>query len=617
MFRFLRKYNKYILAVFGTLLLITFLVPYAITRIGQANTNRGFKWATIVGPDGEETLKSTVRDQARTELQYLQNDRLPVRSFGIMDDAVHWYLLVREAEEAIGNIAPASLGQFPTSNPDLGFSARTNAKLAAVNTLMQLHLDGTPFSLSGKESGRLSDRRIKHLAKEKHHRVLTQMVMIKAAAPEQAETFSDTVLQEQLDKYADKLPGEGDMGFGYRLPNRLKLEWLEVSVDSVKEMIKASDALNPVAQRKHWLKKYLIFGTPQANAKVPQDVYDDLLLSLTQAKLKEISRFGYNQLRRKQRNLDKKDGAFVLPEDWQGLNFVDLAVNIQNDFGVTLPAYHAAGSSWLWTEEIKDLKGIGQATTSRFGEIPMALSYLVASVREFNPESTVPIQSQIAGPPLNDFNGSVYFFRITAVDPSRPPHSLDEVKEAVIADLGRILEYDLLVQSKDAIEQLARDEGLLAVAVEYNTVIDQLRDLSIDSNIILPEIGQNEDVIKTIIDQARALPMDVAFDELSDDQKMFVLPVDDSLVLLIVQLISQTPLTESTYSYLARYGVFQSSVLEQNSDMPTLTEQISQAFSLEALTARYKFKILTVAPTTRPDDTLPDNDQIADDKSDG
>ncbi|MCH8824655.1 MAG: hypothetical protein IH984_14240 [Planctomycetes bacterium] len=615
MFRFLRKYNKYILAVFGTLLLITFLVPYAITRIGQASSNRGFKWATIVGPDGEETLKSIVLDQARNELQYLQNDQLSVGTFGIMDDAVHWYLLVREAEEAIGNIAPASLGPIPTNNPDPGFSARTYAKFAAVNTLIQLHLDGTPFALSGKESGRLSDRRIKHLAKEKYHSVLTQMVMIKAAAPEQAGTFSDTVLQEQLDKYADKLPGEGDMGFGYRLPNRLKLEWLEVSVDSVTEMIKASDALNAVDLRKHWLKKYLIFGSPQANAEVPQDVYDDLLLTLTQAKLKEISRFGHNQLRRKQRSsLDKKDGAFVLPEDWQGLNFVDLAVNIQNDFGVTLPAYHAAGSSWLWTEELKDLKGIGQATTSRFGEIPMALSDLVASVREFNPESTVPIQSQIAGPPLSDFNGSVYFFRITAVDPSRPPHSLDEVKDAVIADLGRILEYDLLAQSKDAVEQLARDEGLLAVAIEHNTVVGQLQNLRIGSNIILPEIGSNEDIIKTIIDRARAFPMDVAFDELSDDQKTFVLPVDDSLVLLVVQLISQSPLTESTYSNLARFGVFQSSVLEQNSDMPTLTEQISQAFSLEALTARYKFKILTVAPTTRPDDTLPDNDKITDDK---
>lgn len=605
MFRFLRKYNKYILAVFGTLLLITFLVPYAITQIGQASASRGFNWATI-GPD-DETLKSAVREQAQNELRVLQDNQMPVGTFGIMDNAVHWYLLVKEAEETLGKISPAALGQIPTNSQNPQLYANTRAKLIAVISLMQLQQDETPFSASGIGSGRLSDRRVKHIAIEKFHRVSVQMVMIKAAAPEQAGTFSEPVLQEQLEKYADKLPGEGEMGFGYRLPNRLKLEWLEISQDSVKEMIKASDALNAVDQRKHWLKNYIKFGPPAADAEVPQEVYDDLLLTLTQAKLKKISRFGYNQLRRKQRSLSKQEGAFVLPEDWQGLNFVDLAVNIQEEFGVTLPAYHAAGSRWLWTEEIPDLKGIGQATTSRFGQIPMTLRDLVSSMREFNPNSTIPIQSQIAGPWLNDFNGSVYFFRITDADPSRPPHSLDEVKEAVIADLGRIEEYDLLVQAKDAVAQQARDEGLLAVAVEHNTVIDQLRMLSIGSNLSLPEIGQNEDVIRTIIERARAIPMDVAFDELADDQKTFVLPVDDSLVLLVVQLVSQTPLTEELYASYARFGLLQSSLLEQNSDMPTPIEQISQSFSLEALMARHNFKFL-VEPTPLEDDELLDEE---------
>ena len=249
-----------------------------------------------------------------------------------------------------------------------------------------------------------------------------------------------------------------------------------------------------------------------------------------------------------------------------------------------MPAYHAAGSRWLWIEEIKDIKGIGQATTSRFGQFPMTLRDLAASMREFNPDSTIPIQSQIAGPPLNDFSGSLYFFRITAVDPSRPPSSLNEVRGAVIADIGRIQEYDRLVKSKNAVEQLARDEGLLTVATEHNTVIDQLRILSIGSNIDLPEIGRNEDVIKAIIDRAKTFPTEVAFDELSDEQKMFVLPVDDKLVLLVVKLISQTPLTESTYSTYARFGILQRSLLEQNSDMPTTLDQLTQAFSLEALT---------------------------------
>ena len=74
----------------------------------------------------------------------------------------------------------------------------------------------------------------------------------------------------------------------------------------------------------------------------------------------------------------------------------------------------------------------------------------------------------------------------------------------------------------------------------------------------------NEEIIETIVARAKALPIDVTFDELSADQKIFVLPVDDSLVLLVVKLLSQTPLTESTFSTYANFGLFQSSLLEQD-----------------------------------------------------
>lgn len=614
MLRFIRKYNKYILAVFGTLLLITFLVPYAITQIGSASSRGGIKWATI-GPD-DETLKSTVRVQASRELQLLQNLQLQVGPFGVMDQPSHWYLLVKEAREAglVGNLTPASLGQMQFGNQDPQFVANTYAKLAAVTSLIQLHLDGTPFSTSGVDSGRLSDRRVRHIAKERYHNVSVQMVMIKAAAPENAGSFTEAQLQEQFDEYKDFLPGEGEMGFGYKLPNRLKLEWLEISISSVKKMIESSDALNAVALRKHWRKNDAQFGPPIANAEVPQDVYDDLLQTLTDAKLKEISRFGHNQLRRKQRGLKQENSAFVIPTDWQGLSFVDLAQKIQNDFGVSLPAYHAAGSRWLWTGEISDLQGLSEATTVRFGQIPMNLFDLVSTLREFNADSTIPVQSQISGPPLDGINGNIYFFRVTDVDPSRAPNSLDEANDAVIADLGRIQEYQHLIQSMDEVQQQARNEGLLAVALENNSVVDQRRLLSIGSSIVLPEIGQNSDLIKTIVDRARELPTNIAFDNLTDDQTTFVLPVDDSLVLLVVKLISQTPLSDSLFSTYARFGFLQVTMLEINEDMPTPMEQVSEAFGFETMKARHNFKF--VQPQTT-DDELLQTEKVADGESKG
>ncbi len=65
MLRFLRKYNKYILAVFGTILLVTFLVGSAITSLLAGVGQSRAEWATL-GPDGDERRDG--RDRADTSL---------------------------------------------------------------------------------------------------------------------------------------------------------------------------------------------------------------------------------------------------------------------------------------------------------------------------------------------------------------------------------------------------------------------------------------------------------------------------------------------------------------------------------------------------------------------
>ena len=71
MFKFLRKYNKYILAVGGTLLLITFLIPFAFQELLPAATSRRATWARI----GEDQAKVTSRQLAEVqrELQLVQS----------------------------------------------------------------------------------------------------------------------------------------------------------------------------------------------------------------------------------------------------------------------------------------------------------------------------------------------------------------------------------------------------------------------------------------------------------------------------------------------------------------------------------------------------------------
>ena len=100
MFKFLRKYDKWILAVGGTLLLITFLVPQAIQGLSQYSAQTGATWATVGAPPAKVTMgeAEVFRRQARL-IDRLGPQNL-LNRLGAGSDPAHWYLLLREAREA-------------------------------------------------------------------------------------------------------------------------------------------------------------------------------------------------------------------------------------------------------------------------------------------------------------------------------------------------------------------------------------------------------------------------------------------------------------------------------------------------------------------------------------
>ena len=255
MFRFLRKYNKYILTVFGTILMVTFLVPFAFTQFLQQRNPGGTEWATL-GPDGDEKLSAVDLDRAQRELRLLSAIGQAVPLYGKLDRPEHWFLLVREAQSAglVGGAAAsrlaqsgnalAQLTQLSGENPR--FILETLAKLAGVSSTIGLYMGDTPYAPQILTS-RYSDRRFKHLAQDRFHQVTAQIVVLEASAPDEPRAFTEAQLTEQMDKYAEYLPGAGEMGFGYRLPDRAKIEWLVVSADSVRAIVIDSDELDPVA----------------------------------------------------------------------------------------------------------------------------------------------------------------------------------------------------------------------------------------------------------------------------------------------------------------------------------------------------------------------------------
>ena len=629
MFKFLRKYNKWILAVGGTLLMITFLIPFAFDRLGQMVARGGAPWANV----GQKQQKVTVNELARVQreldvLQYALRYQPLIPGPGIVDQPEHWYLLEREAKAAglIGGAAVVPFGAewqiqqiAAGSSEQTSFVLQTLAKLDGVRRMIGLYVDRSKFS----------DRHLKHRAKRSFHAVTAQLVVLEATEPDTPPSFGDTELAEQLAKYAENPPGEGDMGFGYRLPDRVKLEWLVVTAESVRTMIREGGRLGPVAQRSHWRKLWRAdpgtYEKPTGEQEVPEAVSSDLLEKLTTRTLQEIARFAdQEQLTSSRRGIPRRDGYLVLDDDWRGPSFQDLARTIQEKFAVALPEYHALGDRWLSADEVTELQGIGAATTEKFGAVPVTLADLVAVAREFGGAQLMDIQERVAGPPLTDGDGSLYLFRIIDTDPSRPPRSVDEVRDQLTADLARLAHFHQLSMKAEALRRQVIDEGLLAVAMSRDATLSVANRISlIDLGSLLAQqqlglspiagptalatIGVHEETVATIIDHALALDQDVPISELAEDQRVLVMPVEDRLAVVLVRLMDQSPLTEQVFALYSYIGLIQQMLVAEEFDSAIPAQK---AFAYEALAARHDFSLTSrTSATSQPDEATAPPDE--------
>ncbi|MCI0365119.1 MAG: hypothetical protein L0Y44_04900 [Phycisphaerales bacterium] len=611
MFKFLRRYNKMLLAVFGVLLMITFLIPQAIDQLGKRAGSARTTLATL-----DDGVRFTGADEARAQQELGLIEKLSRANAGIppivriIREPEHWFLLSREAEAAglVGtgssSVPQEAFDQLASilggGDPDL--VRDTIAKVDGVGRLINLYVTGDLHS----------DQRLRKAARRYMHSVGAQMVVLEAKADQSELQPSEEQVTQQMEKYADVLPGEGDRGFGYKLPDRVKLEWLTVSADSVRKLVEASKEFDAVAQRVHWrrnasdpLKR---FPPISEAAAIPEVVRSDLLEKLTQQKLDEITKYATDQLRLNQRGIPEKDGYLELPADWEQrkLSLAQLATAIQTKFGVELPAYQAAGDRWLSIEDVSKLEGIGQASTEKFGNTRLGATQLVQSAKELGESgaSMIRVQKDIAGPPLTGFDQSIYIFRVIGAELSRRPSSIDEVREAVVADLKRESHYEKLKQAASELERKAESEGLLALAMEHGTAVQSASVGLTDRSRVqqrlqyggmpvgvepspLPVIGRHRKTNEAIIDYAlESLPTDVPLDTVAEELRVLTTPVDDRLAVAVVRITRQDPLTQERYVELAQRNVIQR--LLASDDERDVTGLLD-AFSFAALSKRHQF----------------------------
>lgn len=615
MFKFLRKYNRMLLAIFGVLLMITFLIPQAFNRFfREAGTTR----AVVATVDDGKKVSGADWSQAQSELAIIErtSPTLGMPGLSPIQKPEHWYLLVREATAA-GLIAPGDSVNIPdeqlfqiqqiTQQHDPDFIRQTYAKIFGVKNMISLFAASDAYS----------DRRLKAAAEKYFSWATAQVVVLQPDKDKATIEPTEKEIADQMAKYADVLPGSGDMGFGYKFPDRLKMEWIKVSTASIRKAVEASPEFSSKNQQMHWLRyaKDPAKGFPPVEkTAVPEIVRKDLLDSLTKARTEAIALDIAGRLQLNRRGLPEKDGAYVLPADWQQrkLSFQQLASDMQaTNEALGLPSYESTGDRWLGIADVAKLPGIGSATTDKLGNTPVSITQLVQATKEFKGAGgVIPIQQDIAGPPLKDPEGNLYVFRIIATDPSHAPRSVDEVRDSVVADLKKASQYQQLVDSSSQIEQEAETSGLLATALDHDTSVQkataylvypgmiqyvrQLQQMLSVTPAQLPVIGADRATNEAILSYADSLPPSTAVDDLTEAQRVFTVPVKNKMSLLVVRLTGHTPLSREDFAELVQSYMLQSLLATDESkdkDKGKGKDKnfVAEAFGLDALVKRNKF----------------------------
>jgi len=618
MFKFLRRYNKLILAVFGTLLLMVFLVPTTITEISRRSAALGGTWAHHRG--SKVTEEERMRAAGQLEVLFAiarmtgstDIDRIRAAT-GLDRQPQHWFLLVREAEDAglVGGPEEArrwlqeqlAFGNSPMTEAQFVARAAAESRQSPSVVLDALaNMRGVLRLLSVAGSIPISDARARFAAAESQMGASCEVLVIDAKNPLPEDAVPEPTaadLQAQFEKYRDLASGSGEQGFGYRIPDRLKLEWMRIPAASVRASLEGDPRLGVLELRKAYLKDPAAFMPPTVAGGFPDfdtvetEVRAKVMERLARERLLEIDRFVEDQMAMGLRGLSRRGGYIEFTPEARAKqpSFDSIAKAISEQFTIPVPEYTAVGDAWILPEESGALEGIGLAATTRFGAQPRRLPELLRSLREFGGSPAIIVQEGVTSPPLfgpgvKDSPTDLFFFRVVEAQPNHVAASMDEVIDQVRSDLARAVRFERLLAMRPEIEREAIESGLAAVGTRFGVSPGFAPRVSEFAPPVIPGLGSSPETVREIIRRALLLPKTTPTADLPDADRTFTVAVPDKLALVVVRITNLMPLSAEDFETYASMGLL-SRILEgkvAGANLPGI-------FGYDSLAKRHDFKL--------------------------
>lgn len=619
MLKFLRLYKKWILAVFGTLLLMVFLVPTTLTQLTKRSAVLGGTWAHLGDAKVSEAQRLDAAGQIEVLMAYQQlfrtNDFDRIRiATGLDKSPQHWLLLVHEAQQAglVGGPEEARrwIQEMLAANPSGLTEPQLVARIAGTaRQSPQLVLEalanmrGVLRMLSIAQALPVSDNRAKAAAAEAQMSAACEIAVLdgKSALPGEAPIVpTDEQIKAQFDKYKDAAPGTGEKGFGYRIPDRLKLEWMRIPMAAVRESLAADPRLGSLELRKAYLKDPAAFLAPTVAGAYPEfdsaeeQIRAVVLDRLTRERLLEIGRFVEDQAGLGLRGLERRGGYVTFTDEAraQQPTFDSIAKAVSTQFNIPVPEVTAAGDAWMEPQAVASIPGLGTSSTTRFGSQPRRPIELLRVLREFGGSPSLIVQEGVISPPLfgpavQDAPSDLFFFRVVDAEGNHAPASVDEVIEQVRTDLMRIVRFEELMKLEPQIEAEALQKGIALVARQYGgnpTFVPRVNEFSAP---MIPGLGPSPAAARAIIEKAMTLPKTTPIADVPDADRIFAVAVPDRLALLLVRISNIMPMTAEDFEMYASAGMI-NRLIEPKVPAP----KIAELFGYDSMSRRYDFKLV-------------------------
>jgi len=527
MLKFLRKYNKFILVVGGSLLMVAFLLQGTLTQC--QSDPRNITYAKL----GDRTISLHEYNRAAAEVRALE--RIVPVATAFLDQGRkvdHWLLLTHEASRAgvVGDDADGAnwipevaremarasvLQQYSQFPPELlqrllgmpqirqqieqqapqieGAIVQRRAQVAAAEGLPVEAFDRALAKARGinrlveayRRAASVSDVRARQYADRQRDTAYVDAAFVPASAViDRVEELSEDELRSHFERFKGTPPGGGDYGIGYLLPPRVRLEWMVLDRDALARDLE----LDPIEVRKHYTRRRDEFpGEFEAERgrverALRERIVDDILVeagNAVQARVQEATA-----------SLET-DGRFkVLPEGWDERmprmeeiaqhvvervkeTLVEVPVRDADEgVNIPLPEVNVRDADWLTREDLQQLEGLSRAQY-RSGTIRIPFPDAVLRVRELGGRLPVPFQ---VGVPLSsasfeDNQGNRYYVTVLDAREESPPDTFEEVADQVREDARTLAAYELLARRAEELRTLAVDEGLDAIVEHFRPQI--------------------------------------------------------------------------------------------------------------------------------------------------